>query len=255
MQGEDLPRKPLTEALFELRWKLVGDGPRPPVDPHYKLLVGSLYDKVRTSYPHHEQLPAATVPDEFIPYVIQHRFRASDGGYPLIQVGPGVFAANDTDGYSWSAFRPRVLEAVQILRNTYAGQLEPQSLLLRYINAVPFDAMQGDVLTYLRENLKVSLDYPQKLFSQQPVEQRPDSLAMQSTHQLTDPAGTITLKFATGEVSSAPQLLWEIQVQSAGDDVPDLEHDLEKWLDRAHAVARAWFFTLIEGKLEMEFRN
>jgi uncharacterized protein (TIGR04255 family) len=255
--GDDLLRKPLVEAVFELRWKLTG-GPFPSaplVDPNYKLLVGSLYEKVREGgYPFHEQLPTATVPDEFVPYLIQHRFRRTEGGYPLVQVGPGIFAVNDTADYSWKTHLRNVLEAVGRLRETYAGELTPESFLLRYINAVPFDFSTGDVFEYLRESLKVSVAYPHQLFTEQPAEQRPNTVILETRHSLTKPTGEAALKFTAAEVSGTQHLAWETLVQSSGSDVPPLD-GLEPWLQQAHDVARAWFFTLIEGKLETEFNT
>jgi uncharacterized protein (TIGR04255 family) len=257
--GDDLLRKPLVEAIFELRWKLTGTPPGPLVDPNYKLLVGSLYGAVRDEYPHHEQLPTATVPDELVPYLIQHRFRQSEGGYPLVQVGPGVFAVNETTNYSWPTYLPRILAAVAKLRETYAagtppGELVPTALTLRYVNAVPFDFTSADVLEYLRDNLKVGVVYPPQLFTENPVERRPNTIILQSTHRLTDPAGVVVLNFSVGEANGQRALLWETQIQSAEADVPALD-GLEPWLQRAHDVSRAWFFTLIEGKLEAEFNT
>lgn len=78
-----LENKPLVEAIFEIRWNLEVDkefsitdknGLKHPtrVDPHYKLLIGRLYDKINTEYPYHESLPASKMPDELSAYIIQH---------------------------------------------------------------------------------------------------------------------------------------------------------------------------------------
>jgi uncharacterized protein (TIGR04255 family) len=256
VHGDDLPRNPLAEVVFELRWKLTGGppAPTPPIDPGYKLMVGSFYDRVKDEYPVHEQLPSATIPDEFAPHIVQHRFRRAENGYPLVQVGPGIFAANDAAAYSWKTYLPRVLEAVAKLRDTYAVELAPESFMLRYINTAPFDFAIQDLLTYLSESLKVSVVYPQKLFTGQPVEQRPSAFTLQSDYRLTDPKGLVVLKIGSGEVSGQKRLVWETLVQSAGEDVPPLE-ELESWLERAHSVARSWFFTLIEGRLEASYRE
>jgi uncharacterized protein (TIGR04255 family) len=247
---------PLTEAVFEFKWKLtpnVNPG-LPPTDPAYKLLVGSLYDRVKGDLPFHETLPAASVPDEFVPQIVQHRFRRAENEYPLIQIGPGVLAANETRGYSWTTFLPRLLDAVNNLRDTYTGELVPEIVSLRYINAVPFDYSTSNVFEYMRENLEVNVDYPHQLFADNPVEQRPNTVLLETTHALNGPAGMVTLKFSTGEFNNAKHLVWETVVLAAGADAPDLE-GLEGWLNGAHTVLRAWFFTLIEGNLEDGFRT
>lgn len=256
MHGEDLPRNPIAEVVFELRWKLVGGQPlvTPPTDPGYKLMVGSYYEQVRLQYPIHEQLPAATIPDEFAPYIVQHRFRRAEGGYPLVQVGPGILSANDTDSYSWKTFLPTILDAVGHLRDTYIGDLAPEVVSLRYINAIPFDFAAHDVLACMRDDLKVSVVFPGQLFTEQPVEERPSAFSLQSIHALADPEGTVVLKIGTADVNGERRLLWETVVQSSGAVVPPLT-ELEQWLGKAHAVARAWFFTLIEGRIESEYRK
>lgn len=258
VHGDDLPpdRMPLAEAVFEFKWKLtpspvVG---APPTDPSYKLLVGSLFDRVKADYPFHEPLPTASVPDEYVPHVVQHRFRRAINDYPLIQIGPGILAANDTEGYSWARYLPRVLDAVGKLRDTYTGELVPEAAILRYINAVPLDFSTANVFDFMRENFKVNVDYPHQLFSDHRVEPRPNTVVLESTHTLTAPVGIVSLKFSTGEFNGSQHLVWETQVQSVGDNAPTLG-GLEGWLNQAHDVARAWFFALIEGNLEDGFRS
>lgn len=247
---------PLTEAVFEFKWKLTPNATAgmPPTDPAYKLLVGSLYDRVKGDLPFHETLPAASIPDEFVPHIVQHRFRRAENEYPLIQIGPGILAANETRGYSWRTFLPRLLDAVGKLRDTYTGELTPEVASLRYIDAILFDYSTSNAFEYMRENLKVSVDYPHQLFTDSPVEQRPNSVLLETRHTLNEPAGILTLKVSTGEFNNAKHLVWETGVQSSGANAPTLE-GLEAWLNSAHTVLRAWFFTLIEGTLEDGFRT
>ena len=257
--GEDLKNKPLVEAIFELRWRLSGMPPGPVIDPNYKVLVGSLFVAMRTQYPHHEQLATVNIPDEFVPYVIQHRFRRTVDGYPLVQLGPGIFAVNETAGYSWRTYLPRVLSATQTLRATYAAaasdsDLVPSGLSLRFINAVPFDPSKDDVLDYLRRKLKVEMGYPPALFKPGVVEKSPSGVAIGSSHRLMIPAGVAQLRFSTAEAGGIPQLLWEMQLQSNDEDVVSFDQ-LGLWLNQAHDIAREWFYVLIEGDLEAEFNK
>jgi uncharacterized protein (TIGR04255 family) len=53
------------------------------------------------------------------------------------------------------------------------------------------------------------------------------------------------------------QLIWEISVHSKDEDAPKLT-ELEtfwSWLGSAHDVIEKWFFKLIEGDLEKQFRG
>ena len=68
-----LKNKPLAEAIFELRWELQEPAQGMKVDPHYKILIGVMYDKVE---------------DE----------------WPLIKIGPGIITLNDTGGVCMGRF-------------------------------------------------------------------------------------------------------------------------------------------------------
>lgn len=105
--AKQLKDKPLVEAILEISWALRGRPPGPQTDPHYKLLLGWLFDRVISDYPSYEQMLAANVPDELVDDVVQHRFRVSETGWPLVQIGPGVFSVNSTADYTWWDFRVR----------------------------------------------------------------------------------------------------------------------------------------------------
>src|SRR3989304_4360283 len=117
--AKERKNKPLVEAIFEVRWKLQGAPPGPVIDPHYKLLLGRLFDRFLKDYPEHEQLPAANIPDEIAGYIIQHRFRVAANKWPLVQVGPGVFSVNSTSDYIWPDFRLRVETALEKLYDAH----------------------------------------------------------------------------------------------------------------------------------------
>jgi len=75
MPGKDLKNKPLVEAILEVKWELQRLAPGVEIDAHYKIFLGRLFDRVSSVYPEHEQLPTATIPDEIVGQVVQHRFR------------------------------------------------------------------------------------------------------------------------------------------------------------------------------------
>src|SRR5947209_1729030 len=119
MPRRTLVKKPLVEAILEVRWALETKQPGTQIDPQYKLLLGRFQERVRDRYPEYEQLPAAALPDELIPYNVQHRFRRNANGWPLVQLGPGLLTVNETETYDWTTFRPLTLEAFQKLFEAY----------------------------------------------------------------------------------------------------------------------------------------
>jgi len=46
MTKKILKNKPLIEAIFELRWEFQEPAPGIKTDPHYRIIVGRIYDKV-----------------------------------------------------------------------------------------------------------------------------------------------------------------------------------------------------------------
>jgi uncharacterized protein (TIGR04255 family) len=253
----DLKHKPLVEAILEVRWRLTKGPDGPATDPHYKLLLGRLFDRLRNEYPEHEALPAASIPDELVGHVVQHRFRVAPGQWPLVQLGPGILTANETDKYVWSDFRPRLTHAV---KEVYAAHpkvtdLVVQSLVLRYVDAVEFDYETEDAFRFLQDKLKVQLALPASLFDGTPVNRTPRSSSWQASFRCNEPAGRVHLSFATGRKADRPAILWETTVQSTDEDVPRLPDEFPNWLDAAHTITSDWFFKLIEGDLERRFAD
>jgi len=253
--AKELKNKPIVEAIMEIRWKLQGFPPGPQVDPHYKLLLGRLFDRMLRDYPEHEQLPTANVPDELVGHVVQHRFRVAANSWPLVQIGPGIFTVNSTADYTWPDFRPRVLAAIEKLFDAHpkVGELKITNLILRYIDAVDFDFNVGNIFEFLRDKLKLNVSLPDTLFTDTGVENKPISFTWQCSFKCQNPKGLINIRFATGQKNNVPAVVWENTVESGVDDLPEIPGNFETWLDAAHQLTDDWFFKMIEGELERRF--
>ncbi len=253
--AKELKNKPLVEAILEVRWQLQGTPPGPQVDTHYRLLLGRLFDRMLADYPEHEQLPIASIPDEMVGHVVQHRFRVAENSWPLIQVGPGVFTVNSTADYKWQDFRPRVMSAIEKLYDAHpkAEDLKITNIILRYIDAVDFDYNTENTLVFLREKLKLNISLPANLFSGMRVEDKPNGLVSQFSFRTEKPRGIMNLRCATGQKQHTPALIWETTVASSGDDLPRMPKAFAGWIDEAHELTDDWFFKMIEGDLERRF--
>ncbi len=251
-----LKNKPLIEAIFELRWNLQEVAPGMKVDPHYKLLIGRLYDKLNDEYPFHEQLPSSAMPDEIAGYIVQHRFRKDKDKWPLVQIGPGIITINDTEGYIWEDFEKRIIQTVDILFEVYPeskNNLKVDRLLLRYIDAVAFDFGKDDIFAFLKEQVKTKIVLHQKLFEDARVEKLPLSLDLRFSFASTEPKGAIHLRFARGKMKGSDALIWETLAESISEDVPKVQSEIAGWAKEAHNLTDDWFFKLIEGKLLRRF--
>jgi len=256
MSSEVLSHKPLVEAIFQLRWKLEGGDGEPPRDRHYRLLVGSLYDKLAEHYPYHEELPTASVPDELVPYFPQHRFRTADGDWPLVQVGPGILSLNETDGYMWAGFEGRALSMVEALYASHPDgkELQTEGLTLRYIDAVSLDTPEQDPLDFLRRYLKTDVGLEPSLFEGTGVVPRPAQLDLRFSFSTGEPAGFMHIRFSLGHAEREGSVLWETAVESSAENAPRDPSDIGTWLRAAHGLTHDWFFKLIKGELRERFQ-
>jgi len=257
MSSQKLGKAPLVEAILEVRWKLTEQAPGVATDPKYKVLVGRLYDRLESVYPFHEPLPTASMPDEMLSYVVQHRFRSAENKWPLVQVGPGVVTLNETKNYTWDDFEGRCHELIKHLFDAYpdaARSLVIAGLQLRYIDAVPFEFNRDDILAFMADKLKIHLAFPQKMFQDAPIQSLPAGFNLLSSFPITNPKGAIRLRFTRGMRDNRDALMWETVVQSDGADVPEMPAGFQVWLDGAHTLTHDLFFKLIEGPLEESFR-
>lgn len=250
-----LNNKPLLEAIFELRWQLQEPTPDIKIDPHYKLLIGSIYNEIKDKYPFHEQLPTVTIPDEISAYVVQHRFRNNKNDWPLIQIGPGILTLNDTHKYVWEDFENRIPHVVDTLFQTYPDLdlLKVNELKLRYIDGITFDYENEKILNFLREKLKIDINIHDKLFDDTGVSDSPLGFDLRFSFSSTKPKGAIHIRFSRGKRKEEDALIWETMIQSIGEDVPKDRDNITTWVKEAHNLTDDWFFKLIEGELQRTF--
>jgi len=256
MSRKILKNKPLVEAIFELRWRLEERAPGLRVDPHYKLLIGRVYDKLQGEYPFHEQLPTTTMPDEIAGYVVQHRFRKVEGKWPLIQIGPGIITLNDTEGYIWEDFYERIIQVIDTLFGVYPEarkNLKFNGLLLRYIDAINFDYQNDEIFTFLKEKMKTNIEIHKQLFENTGVDKLPSGFDLRFSFPSNKPKGTTHLRFVKGKSKSKDSLIWETQVQSTEENIPKTKEEIVDWIVEAHDLTDDWFFKIIEGDLIRRF--
>ncbi|MDK1119492.1 MAG: TIGR04255 family protein, partial [Anaerolineae bacterium] len=170
-------------------------------------------------------------------------------------LGPGIITFNDTKDYGWDSFREQGVKLVEKLFEIYPkNQLSITHLQLRYINAVSFNILDENIITYIKDNLKIGFDFPKELFSKSPIQEKPSNLNTVFSFPISDPNGTLSLKLANGKHENTPALIWEIIVQSVDKDIPKMPESFENWFTAANTIIHNTFFNLIEGSLEKKFK-
>jgi len=258
-----LSKPPLGEAWLEIRWKLTQSTPGMQEDRDFAFALGTFYALVNRRYPHRVDLDVSKVPPVLAPYIVRHQFWAGDGRWPILQLGPGVATVNFTHPYSWTLFAAEAAYLREQLLAAYSNALPPLDLIvLRYLNAEPFDFTTADVVEFLRENLNTSISMHSGLPGTRASKPYPTSLNLKLTYDNTDPRGTGTITIGTaaralhpaglGQPTRTNAAIWQLEFASGGDDTPELgnEHSFTLWLEEAHSVLHTWFFSLIEGPLE-----
>lgn len=246
-----LTNPPIAECIFELRWKLEIKDNGTMVDPHYKLLLGRIFDKINSNYPYHEQLPSATIPDEFVPYIVQHRFRPEAGGWPLIQLGPGIVTLNDTKNYIWVNFEDRIIKLLDALYLTYPdnANLKFSSIHLQYINAIEVDFQSINIIDFIKRKMKIDINLPEKLFKDTGVRNFSSGINLDLVFGSTKPDGVINIQLARGTSNNVDALIWNIIIKSENGNNIDDKSKISLWIKEAHNISENWFLTLSEGEL------
>lgn len=254
---QTLKNKPLVEAIFELRWELQKAKTGMMIDPNYKILIGTMYEKLRKIYPVHEELPTAAMPDEIAEYIVQHRFRKGKNKWPLIQIGPGIITVNDTEGYIWEDFEKQITDTVHALLEVYPKMkdgIKFNRIMLRYIDAIELDFQKEDISVLLKKLLKTEITPYSKLFEGTKVKKTPSDMDLRLSFDSTDPKGRISLRFSSGKKKESDALILETIVAYTPKNAIVIESEMFDWIKKAHDLTDDWFFKLIDGELLRRFK-
>ena len=249
-----LSKKPLAEAIFELRWELSNRGPGIFVDPNYKLVLGSFFEKIKDKYGYPEGLPSSSMPEEFAAYVVQQRFRKDKDGWPLVQLGPGILTYNQTGAYDWNEFKAEIETIVGIFAKSYPNSeaaLKIKDLKIRYINAFEFNHSTKNILSFLKDRMKTKIELPKSIFEKTKISESPNNYNFFVTFESSKPAGEIMMRFAKGTSEGKEALIWELGFATT-EEKTSLE-EINEWLVQAHDSIDVWFFGITEGKLFESF--
>lgn len=249
-----LKNAPLAEAIFEIRWSLLMNPTGTIIDPHYQLLVGRIYDRLKLQYPFHEPLQAASLPDDVAPYVVRHRFRTAEDEWPLVQIGPGIATLNDTEKYQWVDFQNRITGLIEALIESYPSGLKLSLLMLRYIDAVEFDFRERDVFKFMQKKLKMNVNIDDVLFEKPKLNRLPERWDISFSFKPTVLKGEVGLRFRRGKKKDKEALVWDTVVKLDREGVPQKKEGVVEWANKAHELTHTLFFTMIEGELYEEFK-
>jgi len=254
-----LEKKPLVEAIFEIRWELTGVNTfapgGPPSDANYDLMVGAMREKLKEKFPSHVRLPAAQIPGMMMPYQPQHQFRSGNLGWPLVQIGSGVLTINETDTYSSISFIPMCLEVLAVAHSFWTDVGSVPRIVyaaLRYVDAIEIEK-NSNVQETLRL-LGVNIDFKEKIFGDKRVDSPLNALQLSTSIRTNKPVGQLDMAFNKGVKDSTEALIWETSISSSDSECEKFIENSKEWLISAHDLAHDVFFSMVEGDLLGKFK-
>jgi hypothetical protein len=256
-----LPNAPLVEAVFELRWAVQpGLG---YADPGFPYLHHDFTKRIGGGFPVHRDMgPPDALP---APYAIARRFYvAPETEFPLLQIGPGIFAANQSVDYDWPSFKRLIADGIHTLLSSYPKSasfpIRPNYLELRYVDA--FDASlveTADLIQFIKAGTTMRLDAP-PFFSQIDAAEVKGRIVLHALVKKWKDTQFI-LDLGSGSRGGAEDIVrleTKVVTQAAG--VPKMQpskflKDLDRWLEFAHGLTSPFFKKFVTDNVMSKFKR
>lgn len=251
-----LRNPPLIEAIFELKWELEEKANGSLYDPYTKILPGKLFAKIESEYPFYEELPTAEIPDEISPYIVKYRFRKDDTSWPLVQFGPGIITLNDTKYYEWGIFFEKITHLIESFLKVYPKEKDLifSDISLRYVDAIPFNFEQDNVLDFLKNKLNIVSEIPNALLDELGISHYPRGVNLSYSFPISKPIGNLNIRFGRGRTNNQDSLVWETVVELNDPEQIGDKDSILKWVQEAHILTHNWFFKLVDAELLEDFK-
>ena len=263
-----LPAAPLTEVVFELRWDL-RPAP-PPLGQFDPMLLPTIHRFTaameKSGFPHRIDL---IHPIQTAPYgVVCRYYRDSESPYPLMQIGAGIFATNESSKYEWISYRAQVLDGVRALLSSYptdlGAQLKPTHIELRYTDVFTKDITQDNsYFDFAKNSTFVTFSLPDFLKDRQLFWGDPVGRFFYE-HALRERKDSFfAFDLASGKNGQSKEDIVQLvsRVASTGRGVPSVKtpgtfvKEVQKWLDLAHGILSPFFRNFVKPEVMEKFER
>ncbi len=220
------------------------------VDPHYRILVGRAFDAFKKDYPVDEPQMAASAPESVVAGFVQYRWRKVKNGWPLVQLGPGLFTYNEGDSYKWATFRKGITDGYEKFLQIHpdTSQLKIANITIRYINAFPFNFEQKNVFSFLNKTMDIDINLPEQLHDEKVFGSNPNGFEFGFGYPLIKDGTSLKTSIKKGRKSGKPALIWDIVINKEIGGPLDID-SFNSWLDDANNVATECYKSLIGVEL------
>lgn len=262
-----LPNAPLVEVVFELRWRLQGDPQTPPpflIDPGYPILVSNFITAAgRYGF---KKVDKIAKDGMLTAHSIGMRlYKTEDEPFPLWQIGPGIFASNESAAYTWSQFKKTAIDGIKVVLSSYPKikgfDFKPIHMELRYIDSFDrtFIAHQ-DLLKFINETTSLKIDLP-SFCKKRPLKKSPTANLKFEFPISNLRNSNFSFRIADGKIKGSESMLLESGVITRSDSInfgktlPRRLQFINDWLEAAHNLTSPFFKEFVSQSLMKKFER
>lgn len=263
-----LPKAPLAEAVFELRWKLQGDKNIPGVmhsDPALLPLIENFTSRIKKrGFLHFRDMSPALQTGAY--GVARRYYRSSDKPFPLMQIGPGIFATNEGPQYDWKSFRGQIASGLETLFASYPKvgffPLTPNFLELRYVDAFSKGlAGTAAIFSFLEKGTSMKIAFPSLLEDRKVFEGDAKGRILFQRRLKGYKNANFSVDIASGRDTDKNEdiVRMETKIRMEDSDLPTLKEpkrfiaSIATLLDSAHEVTSSFFKTFVTSQVMGKF--
>lgn len=237
-----LPKAPLIEVIFEIRWSIEGEKEAQDV----KYLPGDLYPLLKQEYPYREAVNPQAPVEFMLIHAPNQRFRYAKGDYPLVQVGPGIVTVNTVDAkYFWNKFEAGVMDVFDKVEKVYKFK-RTLNLALTYVDLLKFDFEKDNVLRFWEEYL--GLTFKQSFLAGQQAASNA-LLALSYPTEL----GTLNVTIGRGKDNKGHDGI-AVTTNLISGNIEPKNSLIKDWLNKSHELSSNLFKEMTKGKLYESFK-
>lgn len=232
---EKLTKAPLQEVIFEAFWELdIDSQTRESYDPGFELAQGVFTEAAKEKFPIYKRVAPSMLPVRFLLHKPIHQFWRGEGEWPVIQLGPGILAANDTEKtYVWeNGFRPVIEDAIANLIESYIEAPRFNKVSLRYIDAVELEGKyRVNFAKFIETNLQV------RVVRNFEVEGDMSEMNLSQVYALPD-GSQLHIVISNGQRNNRPAVVWQTAVVRASRFSVD---EIKAWVSHSHLLTSDLF--------------
>ena len=263
-----LPNAPLVEVVFELKWNLVGRDSSQKItnyDPGFGVLLERFSEKIKElDFKERNYMSPGDV--MYAGQSIAYRFfESKDKLLPILQIGPGIFASNESAAYEWKDFKTRTLKAMNLVFQSYPKlnnfSILPEYLELRYLDTFNSSSPKAKSLVdFLNQNTNLNISLPDFLSSKNLARKMKANLSFsfevdemkdtQFSVQISDvKIGEEDCILLTSKIISKPKN------QLKDKTIQERKKFIQEWLESAHSITSPFFKDFVGDELMQNYKE